>query len=121
MTRPSSGGAKLAKNSEENSESPKKLPKKMTLLDLVDLSFISPISDKRVNVEECSDAEFGAFISQYVQVQGEDLETWSLEDRRDVINFALENSAALNILPNFFEVSDSQEGETNKSLGDAHV
>lgn len=105
MRKQSSGGSKPQKNSAENSGS----PKKFTLLELQDLQFISPVTGKLVNVEECSDAEFSAFISLYVKVTGDDLDTWSLEDRRDVLNFAFEQgvtpkfSAQPNFSPNFLE------------------
>ncbi|GCE49184.1 hypothetical protein EI42_06013 [Thermosporothrix hazakensis] len=110
MPKQSSGALKPKNNSVKNSDSPKKQPKKYTLLDLADLWFTLPDTDKRTNVESCSDAEFYQFISQYVRVEGDAPERWSLEERRDVLNFALENSVQLN----FLEASDGSTSHVGK-------
>lgn len=105
MQKPSSGAMMPLRNSAKGSAS----PKKFGLLDLKETWFLSPITGARVNVEDVTDTEFFQFIRQYVNVEGEDLETWSLEERRDVLNFALEHGHK----PNFLEGPDAAESEVN--------
>lgn len=94
MRKQSSGGSMPQKNSGENSVS----PKKYGLLDLQSLWFTSPVSNTPVNLEDCSNDEFFHFIEKYVQLTGDDLETWSLEERCEVLNFAIENGQSPNFL-----------------------
>lgn len=96
MTNQSSGAPTPQKNSVKNSVS----PKKYELLDLQSLWVLSNVSKTPVNLEDCSNDEFFHFIEQYVQLTGEDLETWSLEERCEVLNFAIENGQSPNFLPN---------------------
>jgi hypothetical protein len=96
MQRQSSGGVMPQKNSGENSV----LPKKYDLLDMQNLWVLSPGSLAPVNLEDCSNEEFFQFIEQYVQLIGDDLDSWSLEERCEVLNFAIEQGQAPNFLPN---------------------
>jgi hypothetical protein len=119
MRKQPSGGVTPQINSVKGSELPKKLPKKFALLDLQSLCFISTITGKPTNVEDASNAEFKQFISQYVQVQGEDLETWPLEERRDVLNFAVEQGQSPKFLPNLSEASSGSQKGTSENENQA--
>jgi hypothetical protein len=96
MQRQSSGAPTPQKNSVKNSV----LPKKYDLLDLQSLWVLSPVSKTPVNLEDCSNEEFFQFIEQYVQLTGDDLDTWSLEERCEVLSFAIEQGITPNFLPN---------------------
>lgn len=111
MPRQSSGGTRSVKNSGENSVS----PKKFTLLDLAELWFNSPFDGHPVNVEDCTDGEFKMFIQQYVELEGKNLDSWGLEDRRDVLNFMRKNSVVPNFLPNFSRPSDGLQPGLNEN------
>jgi hypothetical protein len=122
MKKQSSGETKPENNSAQISGSLKESPKNLTLLDLRDLWFTSPITGKPTNVEDASSAEFFQFISWYVQAEGEDLDTWSLEDRRDVLNFSVEQGQSPNFLPNsspnFLSVSSLSTSEVRENETD---
>lgn len=96
MRKQSNGGAMPQKNSVENSV----LPKKYDLLDLQSLWVMSRDGKTPVNLEDCSNEEFFHFIEQYVQLTGDDLDSWSLEERCEVLNFAIEQGISPNFLPN---------------------
>lgn len=114
MTRQSSGGAKPPKNSVKNSAS----PKKFALLDLQNLRF--EIDGNETNIEDCTDEQFARFIRCYVQLTGDDLDRWPLEERRDVLNFAIEQGQSPNFLPNtspnFLVPSESQGRSASKKI-----
>jgi hypothetical protein len=74
---------------------------KLTLLDLGQTYFQS--GEKVVSVEEATDAEFDVFIRQYVELG------WSLEERRDALNLAMEKGQ--NIA--FCEPENQEETEEN--------
>lgn len=94
MIKQSSGELTPQKNSVENSA----LPNKYDLLDLQSLWVILPGSTQPVNLEDCSNEEFFHFIEQYVQLTGDDLDSWSLEERCEVLNFAIEQGQTPNFL-----------------------
>jgi len=82
MPRLASGARKSAEKSKKN--------QMLTLLDLGQKWF--RLGDRVVNAETATDAEFDAFIRQFVQVG------WSLEDRRDALNFAMEQEKPVPLL-----------------------
>lgn len=62
---------------------------KVRLPDLPHL-FLGPSSEK--SVFEQSDAEFLAYIRGLVPLEGDNLDHWTWEERRDFINWCLEES-----------------------------
>lgn len=79
-----------------------KSKKQLNLLDLKGTWF--HVDGKRINVEDASDAEFDQFIRQHVQV------CWSLEERRDSLNLALEQGQTLVLTD-----GENQDGKELKS------
>lgn len=63
------------------------------------------------SVEEASDSEFDVFIRQYVEVG------WSLEERRDALNFAIE-SGKLEIPGLEPETESKNQSENQKKIKD---
>lgn len=111
MRKPSSGETTPVKNSAENSA----FPNKYDLLDLQGLWFLPPGSETPTNLEDCSNEQFFHFIEQYVQLTGDDLDSWSLEERCEVLNFAIAEGQSPKFLPthspNFLASSESQQRE----------
>jgi hypothetical protein len=88
----------------------------VTLVELKALSFLSPVSGLAVNCDECTDIEFRMFVSRCVDLQGEGLDTWTLEERRDVLNFIFSNNGPQ---PEFLEgVEDEQDQSAPPLPGD---
>lgn len=80
----------------------------VTLLDLKELLF--HLDGKTLNVEDATDEEFDRFIRQHITIG------WSLEDRRDAINLALEQGKTLGIMSDVSE-EKSLEKPVEKSSG----
>jgi hypothetical protein len=64
------------------------------VLRLVDLKFYRLGVDGS-DARHASDAEFLAFASSIAQLRGENLEHWTVEDRRDFLNFCLEKGVLI--------------------------
>jgi hypothetical protein len=111
MIKPSSGET----TPEKNSAGATAFPSKYDLLDLQSLWFLAPGNEQPMNLEDCSNDEFFRFIEQYVQLTGDDLDSWSLEERCEVLNFAIEQGQQPNFLlnhePNFSAPSEGQQRE----------
>lgn len=84
---------------------------KLTLLDLGRISFQLSAEGQPLSVESASDSEFDAFIRAYVDVG------WSLEERRDALNFAIE-SGKLEI-PGLEPEIESENQEEIKEISNA--
>lgn len=72
----------------------------LTLLDLKETWF--NLNGKQINVEDATDAEFDEFIRHHITIG------WTLEERRDAVNLALERGQTLGI-----HIEETQEKSKN--------
>ncbi len=87
MPNTSSGASRGAKNSVENSVVPKI---RLTLVQLKSFS----LGDSEITARHATDAQFLAFAASLVPLESEeeaDLQHWTVEERRDFLNWCLHN------------------------------
>lgn len=83
----------------------KKASKPTQKIDLLNAKeFLFEIDGRTVNVEDASDAEFDRFIRLHIEMG------WSLEDRVDAVNLALEKGKTLGVM--------AADSSAEKSKGD---
>lgn len=92
MQNTSSGGVSTGKNSVENSETPKF---QLTLIDLKSFT----LGDHEYTARSATHQQFTEFGRSLVQLDVPDDERWTVEERRDFLNWCIE-----------YQVLDVQEG-----------